>query len=235
MANYRIAGGKTFATLALNHHGDGRIALWLNVPAGMQESYVAESARHFFKPPYVGPHGWLGVRLDSGLVWSRVASLAEMAFKHAAPPRVAASFVKPPRVAPPNKILRVADIDPKNFPAGKRVLAAMRKACLALPDSSEGEQFGQPVWRVGKKVFAQAYCYSEGWRVSFWVGIPAQTLMVRDRRFSIPQYTGHNGWIALDATRRLSPPELAALALTSYRHYATRRQLAALAALDRSS
>ena len=77
---------------------------------------------------------------------------------------------------------------------------ACAKICLALPDTSEGVQFGQPVWRAGKKVFAQAYCYDEVVARSFWVGVHAQLLMTDDPRYSIPPYMGHNGWIA---TRRL--------------------------------
>ncbi len=224
--NYRVKSGKIFATYARNHHGDGRIALWLKMPSGAQESYVSESSRHFFVPPYVGPRGWLGVRLDRGLAWTRVANLARMAYEQVAPAKLVTQLKSMPRVAPPIKRLTLADVDPKNTPQGKRVLAAMRAVCLVLPDTTEGEQFGQPVWRVGKRVFAQAYCYETGWRIAFWVGIPSQALMTRDRRFSIPQYLGPYGWIALDATGRLSQSELQSLARDSYKHYASRRQLA---------
>jgi predicted DNA-binding protein (MmcQ/YjbR family) len=104
----------------------------------------------------------------------------------------------------------------------------MRKICLALPDTSEGLQFGQPVWRAGKKVFAQAHCYDERWRVSFWVGVHAQLLMTDDPRYTIPPYMGHNGWIALDVTKKHSERELKPLALESYRHFALKKMLAKL-------
>src|SRR5262245_50600151 len=70
--NYRVRG-KTFAIYVVNHHGDGRIALWLNVPTGAQGLYTKEEPKHFFVPPYVGPSGWLGVQLDNGISWKRVA------------------------------------------------------------------------------------------------------------------------------------------------------------------
>ena len=70
--NFRVRG-KTFATYAVNHHGDGRVALWLNAPAGAQELHVEAEPRHFFVPPYVGPRGWLGVILDRGIDWHRIA------------------------------------------------------------------------------------------------------------------------------------------------------------------
>src|SRR6185295_7652846 len=52
--DFRVRG-KTFATYVVNHHGDGRVALWLNAPAGAQELYTKEEPKHFFVPPYVGP------------------------------------------------------------------------------------------------------------------------------------------------------------------------------------
>jgi hypothetical protein len=55
MPNYRVRGGKVFAMYAVNHHGDGRIALWLNTPEGMQDAHVHAEPKYFFVPPYVGP------------------------------------------------------------------------------------------------------------------------------------------------------------------------------------
>jgi predicted DNA-binding protein (MmcQ/YjbR family) len=108
----------------------------------------------------------------------------------------------------------------------------MRKICLALPDTSEGLQFGQTVWRAGKKVFAQAHCHDERWQVSFWVGVHAQLLMTDDSRYTIPPYMGHNGWIALDVSKKHSERELQPLALESYRHFALKKMLAKLSRSD---
>ena len=179
-------------------------------------------------PQYVGPKGWLGVRLDRGIAWPRVAELVRMAYERVAPRRLIAALDETPVTAAPKRWITVEDIDPKNTPAGRRVMAAMRKVCLALPETSEDAQFGQPVWRAGKKVFAQAYCYDGRWRVAFWVGIAAQGFMTQDPRFEIPAYMGHNGWIALDASKGVEESELRALALGSYRHFALKRMLAAL-------
>jgi predicted DNA-binding protein (MmcQ/YjbR family) len=228
MSNFRIRGGKVFATYAANHHGDGRLALWLGVPDGVQQDLVGAEPRHFFVPPYVGPMGWLGVRLDQGIAWARIAPLIRLAYERIAPLRLVDALKKTPVTPAPKRRVTVTDIDPKNSPRGRKVLASMRKHCLALPESSEGLQFGQPVWRAGKKVFAQAYCYEGIWRVAFWVGVPAQGLMITDPRFSIPPYLGHNGWIALDVNRTHKEAELRALALESYRHFALKRMLAAL-------
>jgi hypothetical protein len=34
---------------------------------GVQETLVRAEPKHFYRPPYVGPAGWVGVRLDTGL------------------------------------------------------------------------------------------------------------------------------------------------------------------------
>jgi hypothetical protein len=70
---------KLFATIDNNHHDSGHVAVWMNAPEGAQESLVAGDPKHFFRPPYVGVKGWLGVRLDSGLPWTVIADLLKQA------------------------------------------------------------------------------------------------------------------------------------------------------------
>src|SRR6476620_4964304 len=55
---------KVFVMFANNHHNDGRIAVWLPAPAGFQDGLIEEAPQIFFKPPYVGVRGWLGINLD---------------------------------------------------------------------------------------------------------------------------------------------------------------------------
>ena len=71
--------GRMFFTIDNNHHGSGHVAVWCNAPPGAQESLVAADPKHFFRPPYVGHKGWLGIRLDSGLAWSVIADLLKQA------------------------------------------------------------------------------------------------------------------------------------------------------------
>lgn len=226
MPSYRVRGGRFFANYAANHHGDGRIALWLSTPDGMQDAYVKAEPEHFFVPPYVGPSGWLGVRLDAGLPWGRLASIVRAAYERVAPAKVAGLLKTTPSVPAPKARIVAADIDPRNTPRGQQILASLRKICLALPEASEGSQFGHPVWRAGKKVFAHASCHGARWRVLFWVGVHAQLLYTDDPRYSIPPYMGHNGWIALDVSKSHSERELRPLVLESYRHFASKRMLA---------
>jgi len=58
-----------------NHHGDGRVAAWVAQPPGAQEALVAADPKHFFRPPYVGPNGWVGINLNTGLDWGAVAAI----------------------------------------------------------------------------------------------------------------------------------------------------------------
>lgn len=80
-----FAGGKVFVTVDNDHHGSGHVALWCKAEAGVQSSLVEDEPRHFFVPPYVGKQGWVGVRLDSGLEWARVAALVDRAWMEVAP------------------------------------------------------------------------------------------------------------------------------------------------------
>lgn len=57
--------GKVFVMFANNHHGDGRVAVWLPAPPGFQEGLIETAPATFFRPPYVGGRGWVGVVLDA--------------------------------------------------------------------------------------------------------------------------------------------------------------------------
>jgi hypothetical protein len=54
---------KVFVMFADNHHNDGRVAVWVPVPEGFQEGLIERAPRVFFRPPYVGPRGWVGIEL----------------------------------------------------------------------------------------------------------------------------------------------------------------------------
>ena len=80
-----VRGKKTFVMYLDDHHGDGRLALWCAAPSGMQEALVASDPDVYFRPPYVGHRGWVGVRLDRGLDWNEVAGAIEDAYLEVAP------------------------------------------------------------------------------------------------------------------------------------------------------
>ena len=83
-----VRGKRAFLMVLANHHGDGCFAIWCAAEAGVQEMLVQADPERFFRPPYVGHRGWLGVRLDRGLDWDELAGIAEDAYAEAAPPKL---------------------------------------------------------------------------------------------------------------------------------------------------
>lgn len=53
-----------FASFVDNHHEDGRLAMWLPVSEGLQALMIEDAPATYFKPPYVGSSGWIGIHLD---------------------------------------------------------------------------------------------------------------------------------------------------------------------------
>lgn len=74
--------GKIFAQMDTHHHGAEHVAVWLAVPPGLQEALVAEDPERFFRPPYVGHKGWVGVRIDGRPDWKIVAGVVRDAYDH---------------------------------------------------------------------------------------------------------------------------------------------------------
>ena len=60
-----FVGKKVFAMFANNHHNDGHIAVWIAAALGTQEMLISTSPKTFFKPPYVGVRGWVGIELEA--------------------------------------------------------------------------------------------------------------------------------------------------------------------------
>jgi hypothetical protein len=80
----------TIVSLLDDHHGDGRLAIWCAAPPGVQQQLVDEEPERFFRPPYVGHRGWLGVRLDRDPDWDEVSGIVRDAYCVVAPKRLAA-------------------------------------------------------------------------------------------------------------------------------------------------
>jgi len=93
--------GKLFAQLDDHHHGADHLAVWLPAPLGEQESLIFLDAERFFRPPYVGGRGWVGVRIDGRPDWKLVASLVQQAYREVAPPRLRQAIgAATPRIPP---------------------------------------------------------------------------------------------------------------------------------------
>ena len=83
-----VRGKRLFVTFADRHHDD-RVACWCAAPPGAQEALVAHHPERFFRPPYVGHRGWLGVYLDVPVDWDEVDELVRDAYVVVAPKRLA--------------------------------------------------------------------------------------------------------------------------------------------------
>ncbi len=86
------AGKKLFAMYAAagNHHGAGRHAAWIKSSIARQEMLLRVAPDRFFKPPYVGPSGWIGVWLDGATDWEELAELLREGYCMIAPKKLIA-------------------------------------------------------------------------------------------------------------------------------------------------
>ena len=80
--------GKQFVAVDDHHHGADRLAFWCPAPTGVQEQLTAEDPARFFRPPYVGHRGWLGVRIDLDPDWDEIAAIVRDAYAQVAPKRL---------------------------------------------------------------------------------------------------------------------------------------------------
>lgn len=76
---------RTLCTLHDNHHGEHGVALWCPAPPGVQEQLVDDEPQRFFRPPYVGHRGWIGVHLDIEPDWAEIDAMCRDAYRHVAP------------------------------------------------------------------------------------------------------------------------------------------------------
>jgi len=77
---------------AMGAEGDGRISVWCKAPPGAQEVLVGADPDRFFRPPYVGKDGWVGVRLDVPVNWAVVSDLVQDSYRMTAPKRLVAQL-----------------------------------------------------------------------------------------------------------------------------------------------
>jgi hypothetical protein len=85
-----IRGKTTFVMFVDDHHGDGILGIWCAAPVGAQAELLASEPERFFRPPYVGHRGWIGVRLDVDPDWDELAGICADAYRTVAPKRLIA-------------------------------------------------------------------------------------------------------------------------------------------------
>lgn len=81
---------KPFAYFLNNHHGDGIVGIACKALPGDNTALVAAQPKRFYLPAYVGPRGWVALRLDVGAIdWDEVAELMRGSYILIAPKRLA--------------------------------------------------------------------------------------------------------------------------------------------------
>ena len=80
-----VRGKKQFAVLDDHHHGADHLAFWCAAPAGAQEGLIGANPQRFFRPPYVGHRGWVGVRIDGDPDWTEISEIVRDAYRQVAP------------------------------------------------------------------------------------------------------------------------------------------------------
>ena len=109
-------------------------------------------------------------------------------------------------------------------------LDQLRAICLALPEASEQGGVGDPSFKVRDKIFAMQHRMND--RMSMWCKAPpgAQDVLVGSdpKRFFVPPYVGHHGWVGAWLDVEIDWNEVADLVEESYRMTAPKRLSALL-------
>ena len=88
-AGFRVRK-KVFAYFLNDHHGDGIVSVCARVLPGDTTALIAAQPERFYLPAYIGPRGWVALRLDRGKVdWKEVAELLKTSYQSVAPKRIA--------------------------------------------------------------------------------------------------------------------------------------------------
>jgi hypothetical protein len=74
------------------HHDHDFPHLWCAAQPGAQEVLLEAAPERFFRPPYVGGRGWIGMRLDRKVDWREVEAICEDAYRAVAPKKLVAAL-----------------------------------------------------------------------------------------------------------------------------------------------
>ena len=92
MSSFGIEKGKKFAYFTQDHHGDGNVALLVKTSAPEEQAMLIDSDPDlYYRPAYLGPAGWVGIRLDLGEVdWDLVENRLQRSWRTVAPKKLTA-------------------------------------------------------------------------------------------------------------------------------------------------
>ena len=87
---FGVEAGKMFAYFQHNHHGDGITAALVRTSGEEEQAMLIESDPDlYYRPAYLGPAGWIGIRLDRPPVdWTHIEQWLAKSWRRAAPKRL---------------------------------------------------------------------------------------------------------------------------------------------------
>lgn len=87
---FHIEKGKFFAYFWHNHHSDGETIVIVKTSGSEEQAMLIEMDPDiYFSPPYLGPSGWVAMRLDGDDVdWDRVGDRIAQSWEMVAPRRL---------------------------------------------------------------------------------------------------------------------------------------------------
>ena len=108
--------------------------------------------------------------------------------------------------------------------ANQQLVKKIEKICLAMPEVERDAQFGNPCYRAGNKNFCVVAHGERGPYLQFWVGRDAQSQLT-DKKYWIPAYVGHNGWLNLALKDSPYWSEIESLIERSYQTFALKQMI----------
>ena len=116
------------------------------------------------------------------------------------------------------------------------VLPRVRRICLDLPEATEQLAWGEPTFRIRKKLFAMyasAGTHHGAGRDALWLnaplGVQEHLVSVDPLRYFVPPYVGVKGWIGI-RLEAATDDEIRQLAVQSYAMVAPKKLLPLLGA-----
>ena len=106
-----------------------------------------------------------------------------------------------------------------------KALARLQKICLALPEAEERETWDIPTFRVCDKIFCMQSEHDERRALTCKAPPGSQAVLVGadPKRFYVPPYIGHKGWIGMWLDKGVDWREVGEIVKRSYRMTAPKK------------
>ncbi|MHB8382982.1 MAG: MmcQ/YjbR family DNA-binding protein [Candidatus Binataceae bacterium] len=129
---------------------------------------------------------------------------------------------------------------PRKYDDSSPALERLREVCLALPETTEKEAWGECTFRVGGKMFAMTdNNHHDSGHLAIWIKAPAmvQEILINSdpKRFFNPPYVGHKGWVGARLDVKIDWEQLAGILHDGYLLSAPKRLSASAARTAASS